>query len=50
MILDDILDKVRERYKDIEDEVPLSELKRKVNLNIESKFYDLFNKDFVFIC
>lgn len=50
MILDDILAKVKERYKDIEDEVPLSELKRKVNLNIESKFYDLFTDKFVFIC
>ncbi len=50
MILDDILAKVKERYKDIEDEVPLNELKRKVNLNIESKFYDLFTDKFVFIC
>lgn len=50
MILDDILEKVKERYQGIEEEVPLIELKRKVNLNIESKFYDLFNKGFVFIC
>ena len=51
MILDDIVLKVKERYKEKEEEIPLLELKNKAKRKKENKFYKAFNdNNFNFIC
>ena len=53
MILDDIVEKRKERYDIIKKELPLEELKKIIIISNNPKyvFYDLFkNKDFIYIC
>ena len=53
MILDDIVEKRKERYKEIKKNLPLEKLKEKIEYPKEASyiFYDLFkNNNFVYIC
>lgn len=53
MILDKIIDKVKERYIERKKQVSLEELKEKIDFNApkEYRFYDLFEKkNFIYIC
>jgi indole-3-glycerol phosphate synthase len=53
MILDEIVESVKERYKKIKEETPLDKLKEIIDFHEkkEYRFYDLFKeKKFIFIC
>jgi indole-3-glycerol phosphate synthase len=53
MILDEIVESVKERYKKIKEETPLDKLIEKIDFHEkkEYRFYDLLKeKKFIFIC